>query len=121
MDLHKISKIIAAVIGVLAIVLTVLCITADESSADTMVGAFVVLAYLALALTLGGVLVYVVLNFVNSKDKKSTLIALGSFLVVIIISFVLADDTEFIKKDGEVLASSGLSKFCTACERNMFF
>ena len=110
MDLHKISKIIAAIIGVLAIVLTVLCITADESDAGTMIGMFVYLAYIALLLTVGGVLFYVVLNFVNEKDKKSALIALGAFVAVILISFILADDTEYLK-DGEVIASTGLSKF----------
>ncbi len=110
MDLHKISKIAAAIIGVLSIVLTVLCISAEKTEAGGTIEMFILLSYVALFLTIGAVLYFVVLNFIADKDKKTTLISLGLFVGVILVAFVLADSTEYPLKDGKVI-SSGESKF----------
>lgn len=110
MDLHKISKIGAIVLGLLGIVFAFLSISSEKGSEDGVVGIFIIVAYVAFLLALGSVLAFVVLNFLKSKDKKYTLISLGAFAAVVLIAFILADGTEVVLKDGEVI-SSGFSKF----------
>ena len=66
---------------------------------------FIYLSYLALILTVCTVLYYVVINFINDKDKKGSLISIGAFLGLLLVSFVIADGTEVPLKDGQVIGS----------------
>lgn len=110
MDLHKISKIIAIVIGFLSIVFTIMCMATETTLESGSVDLFIYLAYLSIFMTVGIVLYYVVTRFAHQKDKRETLISVGAFLGVILVAFIFADSTEVPLKDGAVI-SSGYSKF----------
>lgn len=110
MDLHKISKIIAIVIGFLSIAFTVYCMATEITLESGSVDLFIYLAYLSIFLTVGAVMYYVVKNFVNQKDKRETLISVGAFSAIVLVAFIFADGTEVPLKDGAVI-SSGYSKF----------
>ncbi len=110
MDLHKISKILAIVIGALSIVFTVICMATDVTLESSSVDLFIYLSYLALAVTVGTVLYFVVTHFAHQKDKRETLISVGAFSAIVLVAFIFADGTEVPLKDGAVI-SSGYSKF----------
>lgn len=110
MFLHKLSKIVALVIGFLAVVFTIFCMTTEVTFDSGALDMYIYLSYLALFLTIGIVLFYVGVNFKDNKDKKKSLISLGLFVGTILIAFILADGTEVPLKGGEVI-SSGFSKF----------
>ena len=124
--MHKILKILAAVLGILGIVFLVRIIAEgdDEIKAAAMAGDSAIvdpiafIAYIMLGLVILFVLFFVLKNlFTNTASLKSTLIGVGAFFAVLLVSYLWADGADVLqneyKYDG-VLATEGESKMVGA-------
>lgn len=122
--MHKILKILAAILGLLGIVFLVRIISEgdDEIKAAALAGdsaivdpmAFV--AYIILGLSVLFVVVFVLKNlFTNTAGLKNTLIGVGAFAAVLIISYVLSggDTIQYALQDGG-FANAGTSQMVGA-------
>ena len=114
--MHKILKIVLAVIGVLGIVfLARIVSTGDEevkalaAAGDTsLIEPMAWIAYLVLGVIIALVLVFILLNlFSNGATLKKTLMSVGAFAVVAIIAYVMANGVETPMQDGKMLSASG--------------
>lgn len=108
MGLHKISKIVALVLGVAGILLWgMLMIKGDEAviaSAGEGLDSFLYVAYLTFAILLITV-VFFVLKGIAGGDVKKTLMSVGAFVLIFVISYVMADGVETFTKDGELVTA----------------
>lgn len=112
MNLHKILKYLALVIGVVGLILwgRVLLAGDDaiENSADvqaSVVSPFLYVAYFVFALILILVLFFVIKGLF-SGDIKKTLISIGSFLLVVVVAYLFTSGTETQLSDGSMLSAS---------------
>ena len=114
MDLQKILKIVAILIGLISIFFlgSILssgdeAIKAGESSGTVNVFMYVSYAILAIAVLI--VLAFTVLNLVsNTSGFKNTLIGIGAFLVLSLLCyFGFANGVESPLKDGNMLPANG--------------
>lgn|SRR5690606_22470267 len=103
MNLHKILKIVAAVLGLLGIIFLVRIISkgdeAIQSAAvdgDTAIlDPMAWITYLIFGLTIALVIFFVIKNlFTNSSSLKGTLIGVGAFLLVLIISYAVSTGSD---------------------------
>jgi len=108
MGLHKISKIVALVLGVAGILLWgMLMIKGDEAviaSGGEGLDSFLYVAYLTFAILLITV-VFFVLKGIAAGDVKKTLMSVGAFVMIFVISYVMADGVETFTKDGELVTA----------------
>jgi len=108
MVLHKISKIVALVLGVAGVLLWgMLMIKGDEAviaSGGEGLDSFLYVAYLTFAILLVIVVVFVIKGIANG-DVKKTLMSVGAFLLIFVISYILADGVESFTKDGELVTA----------------
>jgi hypothetical protein len=124
--MHKILKIVAAVLGVLGILFLVRIISAGDDeiksaalAGDTgLVDPIAIVAYIMLALVIGFVLFFVVKNLLtNTADLKNTLIGVGAFAAVLVFSYVVSSGADVLengyKYNGE-LATEGESRMVGA-------
>ncbi len=116
MDLQKLLKIVAAVVGVLSIVFLVSIISTGDDAIKAGEGAssvntFMYVAYFILAIAVLAVVLFTVVNLIsNAAGLKNTLISVGAFLLLALICyFVFATGTETVLKDGSIL-TEGESK-----------
>ena len=99
MDLQKLLKIVAAVIGVLSIVFLISIISTGDDAikageASTSVSTFMYVAYFILAVAVLAVVIFTVLNLVsNSVGLRNTLVSVGAFFVVALICYFIASGT----------------------------
>ncbi|WP_370390058.1 hypothetical protein [uncultured Winogradskyella sp.] len=126
--LHKILKIVAAILSVLGIVFLgrIIAEGDDEIKAAALAGdtaivdpiAFV--AYITLGLVLLFVVVFVLKNlFTNTAGLRNTLIGVGAFAAVLIISYVVSggDTMQYKLREGfatesqSQLVGAGLTAF----------
>ena len=123
MKIQNITKIISAIIGVLAAFFLLRIIgTGDDDikMAATMgdfstVSPLVELARIVLLITISVTLIFTFLGlFSDSAKLKKAALSVGMFLVVIAISYVLSDGVETSLKDGDVLSASA-SKWVGTC------
>ncbi|MFD1062863.1 hypothetical protein ACFQ1Q_06360 [Winogradskyella litorisediminis] len=123
--MHKILKIVAAILGVLGIVFLVRIIAAGDDAiksgeAAGLVDPMAYVAYVMLGLVLLFVVIFVITNlFTNTAGLKNTLIGVGAFAAVLVISYVLANgaDQSFdlgLYKSGDEMATEGQSKMVGA-------
>lgn len=113
--LHKILKIVAAVLSLVGIVSLVRIIAAGDEAIETgekagLVEPMAWVAYITLGIVILFVVVFVIKNlFTNTSGLKNTLIGVGAFAAVLIISYVVSGgDTKAYKlQDG--LATDGQS------------
>lgn len=103
MNLHKILKIVAAILSVLGIVFLVRIIAkGDETikaaalNGDTaIVDPMAYVTYAIFILTVLFVLFFVIQNlFTNRGSLKSTLIGVGAFAAVLVIAYVLSNGND---------------------------
>lgn len=114
MDLQKLLKIVAIVIGVISIFfLGSIISTGDEAikagDASGTIDIFMNVSYVVLAIAVIIVLAFSVLNLVsNTGGLKNTLIGVGAFVVLSLLCyFGLANGVETTLKDGDILSESG--------------
>jgi len=108
MNLHKILKIVAAIIGLAGIIFLVRIVAAGDDAIKTgekagLVDPMAWAAYIILGLTLLFVVVFVLKNlFTNTAGLKNTLIGVGAFAAVLIIAYVVSggDATQYKLQDG---------------------
>lgn len=112
MNLHKILKYLALVIGVLGLILWVRVLMAGddaiENSADvqaSVVSPFLFVAYIVFAIIVLLVLFFVIKGLF-SGDIKRTLIAVGAFILVVVIAYLLTGGTETELSDGTMLSAN---------------
>ena len=113
MDLQKLLKIVALIIGIISIFFLITIISYGDDSIraidnPTTVNSYMYLAYFVLILTVISVIVFTILNFIsNAAALKSTLISVGSFILLSLICyFIFASGEETMLKDGSVLSTS---------------
>jgi len=108
MGLHKISKIVALVLGVAGVLLWgMLMIKGDEAviaSGGEGLDSFLYVAYVTFAVLLITVLIFVVKGILDG-DIKKTLMSIGAFLFIFVVSYVMADGVESFTKDGELVTA----------------
>ena len=120
MNLHKILKYLAIVIGIVGLVLWGRVLMAGDDSIETSadVQASVVTPFLYVAYFVFAVIVLLVLFFVIkglfSGNIKNTLIAVGAFAVIVIISYFIADGQAVYDRDGVMAVSESGSKWVGA-------
>ena len=117
MNLHKILKIVAAVLGLAGIVFLIRIINegdkaikaAAEMGDSAIIDPMAFVAYIIMGLTILFVLVFVLKNlFTNTHTLKSTLMGVGAFvLIAIICYFAFANGVETPLRDGKVLSANG--------------
>ncbi|WP_296381167.1 hypothetical protein [Winogradskyella sp.] len=108
MNLHKILKIVAAVIGLAGVIFLVRIVAAGDDAIKTgekagLVDPMAWVAYIILGLTLLFVVVFVLKNlFTNTAGLKNTLIGVGAFAAVLIIAYVVSggDAMQYKLQDG---------------------
>ena len=102
MVLHKILKIVALLLGVVALVLGIwLFITSNQS----LVQPLMYIAYAVLGIVLFLVAIFVLKGLATGNIKK-TLITVGAFLAIVAISYALSTGVETSMKDGEMLSAA---------------
>ncbi len=114
MDLQKLLKIVAIVVGVISIFLLGSIIsTGDEAikagAASGTIDVFMDVSYVILAIAVLIVLAFTVLNLVsNTSGLKNTLMGVGAFAVLFLLCYYgFANGTETTLKDGDILSESG--------------
>lgn len=121
--LHKILKIVAAILSLLGIVFLgrIIAEGDDEIKAAALAGdtaivdPIAIVAYITLGLVLLFVVVFVVKNlFTNTTGLKNTLIGVGAFAAVLIVSYMLSggDTMQYKMQDG--FATEGQSQLVGA-------
>jgi hypothetical protein len=121
MNTHKLVKILALIIGVIGLVVyfATFAYKPEELQTNSLVGIFITLSYIAMAIAIATVLYFVVKNLLMHKDQlKKAMITLGLFFGVILVAFIMADGTEVKLKDGGLISatyskiiSTGLNTF----------
>ena len=116
MNLQKIVKISAALLGVLGVVFLLRIIGAGDEEikmAASMgdygtVSPLISIAQLILYISLAATVIFSLLNLFSDKEKlKKALISVGFLVVVVGLAFALSSGQETPLKDGEVLSASG--------------
>ena len=114
MDLQKLLKIVAIVIGVISIFfLGSIISTGDEAikagEASGTIDIFMNVSYVILAIAVLIVLVFTVLNLVsNTAGLKNTLMGVAAFAVLTLLCYYgFANGVETSLKDGDMLSESG--------------
>jgi hypothetical protein len=114
MDLQKLLKIVAIVIGVISIFfLGSIISTGDEAikagEASGTIDVFMNVSYIILGIAVLVVLIFSVLNLVsNTAGLKNTLMGVGAFVVLALLCyFGFATGVESTLKDGDILSESG--------------
>ncbi len=112
MALHKILKIIVAIIGIAALVIAGMVWANDEAikagDSQGLVDTMMLLTWVIVGLALLLVVIFV-LRGLFTGNAKNTLISLGAFLLIIAISYFAASGSAdpMPLKDGEMLSASG--------------
>lgn len=101
--MQRIINIGIVVLGVVCFILWGLLLKSTDPYSDILF----YLSYVLLAVALGAVLIFTVLNIISSSEKiKRTAIGLGAFAVVVILGFILAKPNNI---DFEGLRNSGIN------------
>lgn len=103
MTLHKILKIVAALLGLAGIIFLVMIISKGDdaikasalSGDSSIIDPMAYVTYIIFFLTLISVVIFVLLNlFTNTRTLKSTLIGVAAFAVVLVISYFLSSGSD---------------------------
>ena len=116
MNIQKITKIVALVLGVLGLIFQVTILSKGDDTIEmnsfagdfSAVSPMITLALFILAIV---VLITVVSSLAalasNPAKLKKAGISVAAFVVVVLISFLFSEGVETPLKDGEVLSASG--------------
>jgi hypothetical protein len=93
MNLHKILKIAAFALAIIGAIIALMIMAGDESSALTMSGYLLYVAYIVLGIVLLLVILFVLKGLFAGNIKK-TLMTVGAFLAIAVISYVISSGTD---------------------------
>lgn len=107
MALHKIIKLVALILGVIALIMGIWLFVSGNQS---LVQPLMYIAYIVLFATIALVLLFVIKGLF-SGDIKKTLLSVGVFAGIFILSYILASGTNldlepFISKGSDVTEST---------------
>ncbi|OBX26422.1 hypothetical protein LX77_01362 [Gelidibacter algens] len=103
MKLHKILKIVAALLGLAGVIFLVMIISEGDDAIkaaaldgdSAIIDPMAYVTYIIFALTLAFVLFFVLQNlFTHTDSLKSTLIGVGAFAAVLVISYVVSSGSD---------------------------
>lgn len=127
MNLQKITKIIVAVIGVVALFFLVRILMlgddaiANDASNQGVVSSFIALGYVVFALTAAVTVLFTVANLITHPSKlKEALLSIVVFAVIVAIAFFMSSGVEQDLGDGNTLSASG-SKWVETGIRTFYF
>ena len=113
MNIQKIIKIVALVIGLIAVFFLVrIMMIGDEAiEADVanqgILSNFATLAYVVLAIATISAVVFSLINLVSHPDKlKKALMSLGVFVLVLVVAWFASSGVERTLSDGSILTQS---------------
>ena len=112
MGLHKILKIVVAVLSLAGLAFLVMIVAkgdeAIEAGDNGVVDNIAYVAYAVMIIILVFVLVFVFKNlFSDGATLKKTLMNVGAFLLLFVIAYVLAQGVEAKLADGKMLSAGG--------------
>jgi len=114
MNIQKIIKIVALVIGLIAVffLVRIMMIGDDAIKADVanqgILSTFANLAYVVLAIATISAVAFSLINLVSHPDKlKKALMSLGVFALVLAIAWFASSGEERLLSDGTTLSESG--------------
>ena len=120
MKLHKILKIVAAILSLAGVALLAMIISKGDTAIDaayvsggdtSVVDQMAYVAYVTFGLILAFVVFFVIKNlFSNTGSLKSTLIGAGAFVGILVLSYLVSggDPTEYF--DQGILTDGGTSQ-----------
>jgi len=110
MNIQKIIKIGALVIGLIAVFFLVRIIMLGDEAIEAdvanqgILSGFITLALVVLAIATVSAVVFSLVNLVSNPDKlKKSLISVGVFAVILILGYVMSSGEERILNDGTTL------------------
>ncbi len=113
MNIQKIIKIGALVIGLIAVFFLVRIITIGDEAIEAdvanqgILSSFITLALIVLAIATITTVVFSLVNLVSHPDKlKKSLISIGVFAVILILGYVMSSGEERILSDGTTLTET---------------
>jgi hypothetical protein len=114
MNIQKIIKIVALVIGLIAVFFLVkIMMLGDEAikaeaANQAVLSWFANLAYIVLAIAAITAVVFSLVNLVSHPDKlKKALMSLGVFALVLVLAWFASSGVETEMTDGEMLSANG--------------
>lgn len=123
MNTHKIFKMLALALGLIGLVFFALIFVMDisEGKNEGLVGAYIAVSYVAMALAFVSVIYYIFKNLssLSPEGRKKLLKYAGATIIIFILSLVLANGDEVKLKDGGIISSTE-SRFIGA-GLNMFY
>jgi len=127
MNLQKLTKIIVAVIGVIALFFLVRILMlgddaiANDASNQGVVSSFITLGYVVFAITAAVTVLFAVANLITHPNKlKEALLSIVVFAVIVAIAFFMSSGVEQDLGDGNTLSASG-SKWVETGIRTFYF
>ena len=120
MGLHKITKAIMGVLGIVGLIVAGIVATLDgdglkqeikavgiqATEVPQSISILVFIAYIVLIVSIVLVVMFV-LKGLFAGNAKNTLMAIGAFLLVIAVSYLLASGEETPLRDGQTLSANG--------------
>jgi len=113
MNIQKIIKIVALVIGLIAVFFLVrVMMVGDEAiEADVanqgIVSSFIMVALVVLAIATIAAVLFSIINLVSNPDKlKRALLSIGVFALVLAVAWFLSSGVERTLSDGSILTAS---------------
>ena len=110
MALHKILKLVVAIIGIAALVIAGMVWANDTAikagQSQGLVDTMMLLTWVVVAIAIVLVVIFV-LKGLFTGNAKNALIAIAGFALVIVVSFITATGEETVLKDGEILSETG--------------
>jgi hypothetical protein len=120
--MEKIVKISVAAVSVIATAFMVWllvegdqAIIEDTSKQDLIVGNFLNLSYLLMAVATGSAIIFSLLNMSkNPKSLKRALIGVGALVVITLVGYLMADGSDFVTYNAELGVTESASKWSGA-------
>ncbi|MEY8849745.1 hypothetical protein AB9K26_13080 [Psychroserpens sp. XS_ASV72] len=113
MNIQKIIKIVALVIGLIAVFFLVRIIMIGDEAIETdvanqgILSSFITLALIVLAIAAISAVVFSLVNLVSNPDKlKKALLSVGVFAVILLVGYFLSSGEERILSDGSTLTAT---------------